>query len=111
MSDGSCCSQVIALQTLFLEKGLSVNEFKFCPWCGSVLGKKVELNDIPFGYEKNMNHVKVVGVVIYKSDETGEMKWVVAVADEPEYWLEAFDTKREAVAFVKDKGLKIVKEL
>lgn len=50
-----------------------------------------------------------VDVTIYYNDENGDWVWAVTVAENPEWWLDAFKTKKLAVAYCKEHGLKVLK--
>lgn len=45
-------------------------------------------------------------VDIYKTDETGELLWVIQVK-ETTFWMDGFKTKKEAVALCKEMGWKV----
>ncbi len=47
-------------------------------------------------------------VTIYHNDETGEWLWSVACVSDSEFWLDSFDTEKEAVAYCEKNGLPIV---
>jgi hypothetical protein len=49
-----------------------------------------------------------VPVEIVHSDETGEWVWVVTTDDC--FWLDAFETREEAIAFCQTHGLPLVGE-
>jgi hypothetical protein len=49
-----------------------------------------------------------VPVEIVHSDETGE--WVFAVSTDGCFWLDAFETREEAIAFCRTHGLPLVGE-
>lgn len=48
-------------------------------------------------------------VSVYYNNEAGEWWWSVEVVG-TEYWIDSFDSEKEAKEFCLEKGLKIVKE-
>ncbi len=51
---------------------------------------------------------KKVPVNIYYNDESGDWKWSVADANDPEFWIDSFETEQEAIDFCEKNGLSIV---
>ncbi len=49
-----------------------------------------------------------VTVKIYHNNESGDWKWSVVDANDPEFWLNSFDTKQKALDFCEKHGLFIV---
>ena len=47
-------------------------------------------------------------VFIERSDESGEMLWVVRVLEDPSFWMEAKPTKAQATTVCRAMGWKIV---
>ena len=61
-------------------------------------------------YERAIELVSVPDLVvdIYQTDETGEKVWAIVPEDDPEFWLDAFKRKQNAVSLCKKMNWRIM---
>jgi hypothetical protein len=60
----------------------------------------------PGAYAQALNYAQRpnLRVHVHQTDETGEVQWAISVVDDPEFWMDAKPTKKEAVALCRDMG-------
>ena len=68
------------------------------------------LIDAPISYKRAIEFAQQPGlrVFIRPTDENGERQWTIYVEEEPDFWMDAFDTRTQAVALCKTMKWKMV---
>lgn len=85
---------------------MSLKELEATPWAREFKA------DSPVSYPEAVQyaHQKNLRVYIYKTDETGEVQWAIAVLDESRsgnFWMDAKPTKKDAIALCRLMGWKV----
>ncbi len=81
---------------------------KVMPPCPAYVEDYVKAMDAVAKEESASRVAKKVPVNIYYNDESGDWKWSVADANDPEFWIDSFETEQEAIDFCEKNGLSIV---
>ncbi len=68
------------------------------------------LIDAPTSYKQAIEFAQQPGlrVFIRPTDENGYRQWAICVEEKPDFWMDAFDTRTQAVALCKTMTWKMV---
>ncbi len=67
--------------------------------------------DAPVSYRQGLDFAMspTLRVFLKHTDENGEPQWAICVEEMPDFWMDAFEVKAEAIALCKAMGWKIVR--
>jgi hypothetical protein len=84
---------------------LTLQHLESTPWA------KAFAADSPVSYKQALAYALQPGLRVFLShtDENGEMQWAICVEEDPLFWMDAFDTRAEAVALCKTMKWKMVR--
>lgn len=81
-------------------------EYEKCPFCSYGISMLEKENDEYFEVKEKVS--RKVDVYLELNDDAGLMQWHVVDNTDPGFWIDSFDTKKEAVDFCLENELKIV---
>jgi len=66
--------------------------------------------DAPVSYATALRYAQEerLEVFVEKTDESGELQWVIRVLHDPAFWMDAKPTKKAAIEICRQMGWKIV---
>lgn len=84
---------------------LTLEEIEATPWAAEFKA------DSPVSYVTALRYAQIphLAVGVEHSDEAGCSQWVIRVADDPAFWMDAKDTKAEAKQVCREMGWKVVR--
>ena len=67
--------------------------------------------DAPVSYREGLEFAMNPGLRVFlrHTEESGEPQWVICVEERPGFWMDAVDTRAEAIALCKVMGWKVVR--
>ena len=67
--------------------------------------------DAPVSYREGIEFAMEVDLRVFlkHTEENGEPQWAICVEERPEFWMDALETRAEAVALCKAMGWKLVR--
>src|SRR6516225_9792947 len=67
--------------------------------------------EAPVSYREAIDFAAEPGLRVFlrHTDENGDPKWAICVEERPDFWMDAFNTRAEAVTLCKTMGWKVVR--